>query len=95
MKLMQRYGNTLMMKILNIIKVLERYKDYCIANDINQAAIISTTGEAVGNILTDRDIPLNAKSILDCTDDADVKKHDQEITLVFKNLVQVQRKWLM
>ena len=65
---------------------VERYKDYCIANDINQAAIISTTGEAVGNILTDRDIPLNAKSILDCTDDADVKKHDQEITSAFEKL---------
>ena len=67
-------------------KGVERYKDYCIANDINEAVIISTTGEAVGDILADRDIPLNAKSILDCTDDADVKKHDQEITSAFEKL---------
>lgn len=67
-------------------KGVERYKDYCIANDINQAVIISTTGEAVGDILADRDIPLNTKSILDCTDDADVKKHDQEITAAFEKL---------
>lgn len=67
-------------------KGVERYKDYCVANNINQAVIISTTGEAVGDILTDRDIPLNAKSILDCTNDTDIKKHDQEITAVFEKL---------
>lgn len=67
-------------------KGVERYKDYCIANDINQAVIISTTGESVGDILTDRDIPLNAKSILDCTNDTDIKKHDQEITSAYEKL---------